>query len=145
MPTLTDLSPRYLIPHERNLRTDVGDVADLMASITAVGILQPLLVVPLPPEEHPATAPSGDGRPASADDGGDAPGWFQIIVGHRRHAAAVHLGLGTVPCLIAADEGEARRLVIMLAENTARVGLSASALSGIASGASFGGLGVVAA
>ena len=53
MPMLADLSPRYVIPHERNLHTDVGDVADLMASITAVGILQPLLVVPPPPEEHP--------------------------------------------------------------------------------------------
>jgi ParB family chromosome partitioning protein len=117
MPTLTELPPRYLIPHERNLRTDVGDVADLMASITAVGILQPLLVVPLPQDEHPPTEPgTGDGDQPAA--------WYQIIVGHRRHAAAVHLGLDTVPCLVATDEGEARRVVIMLSENVHRIGLS---------------------
>jgi ParB/RepB/Spo0J family partition protein len=133
VPTLTDLPPRYLIPHERNLRTDIGDVADLMASIEAVGILQPLLVVPLPEDEHPPTS-AGD-EPAA---------WYQIIVGHRRHAAAVHLGLDTVPCLIATDEGEARRVVIMLSENVHRIGLSPTALSGIASDASFGELGVVA-
>jgi ParB family chromosome partitioning protein len=119
VPTLTDLHPRYLIPHERNLRTDVGDVADLMASITAVGILQPLLVVPLAADEIP-----DDARPDDA--GGEGPGWFQIIVGHRRHAAAVHLGLASVPCLVATDEGDADRIVKILAENVHRVGLTAT-------------------
>jgi ParB family transcriptional regulator, chromosome partitioning protein len=133
--TLTDLPTERLVPHERNLRSGVGDISDLQASITAVGILQPLLVVPLP-DDHPCRAtlePTVDGY------------WFQIIIGHRRHAAARELGLGTVPCLLAADEGEADRVVKMLAENVHRQGLSTTALSGIASGASFDELGVVAA
>jgi ParB family chromosome partitioning protein len=114
MPTLSDLPTDHLVPHERNIRSGVGDLSDLQASITAVGILQPLLVVPLP-VDHPCavTLDTDDGRP-----------WFQIIIGHRRHAAAAALSLDTVPCLVAADEGEADKIVKMLSENVHRQGLS---------------------
>ena len=44
MHQLIDLDPNQLDPHQRNLRTDVGPVDDLKASIEAVGILQPLVV-----------------------------------------------------------------------------------------------------
>jgi ParB/RepB/Spo0J family partition protein len=116
MPTLTELPTDHLVPHERNVRSGVGDLSDLMASITAVGILQPLLVVPLP--EPPSTT-----GPDIPDRAGP---WYQIIVGHRRHAAATQLQLDTIPCIIATDEGEADRVVKMVAENVHRLGLSAS-------------------
>jgi len=111
---LTDLPTDHLVPHERNIRSGVGDLSDLKASIAAVGILQPLLVVPLP-VDHPCTVTldTSDGQPR-----------YQIIVGHRRHAAATELGLGSVPCLLAEDEGEADRVVKMIAENVHRQGLS---------------------
>jgi ParB family chromosome partitioning protein len=37
-----------LRPHPTNVRTDLGDLTELAASITAVGLLQPLLVKPRP-------------------------------------------------------------------------------------------------
>src|SRR5690242_20556225 len=103
MHQLTDLDPNQLEPHQRNLRTDVGPVDDLKASIEAVGILQPLVV----------TAADEDGR-------------YRIVIGHRRHTAALDLGLATVPCIVATDEGEAHTIVTMLAENVHRVGLTVS-------------------
>lgn len=128
MPTLTDLPTDHLVPHERNLRSGVGDLSDLIASIGAVGILQPLLVVPLHDhtQHDQASAPDGTGAEQ-----------FQIIVGHRRHAAATEMAMATVPCIIAADQGEVDRVVKMLAENVHRQGLTTTALSGIASDASF--------
>ena len=77
MPTLTDLPCDHLVPHERNVGSGVGDLSDLMASITAVGILRPLLVVPLA-AGHPDTGPDAAGSGAGP--------WYQIIVGHRRHS-----------------------------------------------------------
>ena len=118
MPTLTDLPTDHLVPHERNLRSGVGDLSDLIASIGAVGILQPLLVVPL--HDH---RPETQHDQANAPDGTGAE-QFQIIVGHRRHAAAAELAMTTVPCIIAADQGEADRVVKMLAENVHRQGLT---------------------
>ncbi|MBN1170681.1 MAG: ParB/RepB/Spo0J family partition protein [Micromonosporaceae bacterium] len=100
--TLVYLDPSCLLPHERNLRTNVGDVADLVASIEAVGILQPLVVLPVD----------------------DQPETYRIVIGHRRHQAALTLGLTAVPCLVATSEDDAHLIVSMLGENTARVGLT---------------------
>src|SRR5262245_46977289 len=100
MHQLLDLDPNLLDSHQRNLRTDVGPVDDLKASIEAVGILQPLVV----------TCSEESVR-------------YRIVIGHRRHTAALDLGLATVPCIVAADEGVAHTIVTMLAENVHRVGL----------------------
>jgi hypothetical protein len=59
------------------------------------------------------------------------------VIGHRRHAAALHLELPVVPCMVAADEGEALEVIKMITENDQRIGLSVTALSAIASDASF--------
>ena len=64
-----------------------SDVADLVASIREVGLLQPLLVVA-----------RGDTQ-------------FHVVAGANRLAAARQAGLGTVPCLVVnADEEAAVRL-----------------------------------
>jgi ParB family chromosome partitioning protein len=100
--TVVKIDPQCLVPHERNLRTEVGDVSDLTASIEVVGLLQPLVVLPDP----------------------DQADTYRIVIGHRRHQAALTLGLSTVPCLIAESVDAAHQIVTMLAENTARVSLT---------------------
>jgi ParB family chromosome partitioning protein len=109
------LDPRDLVGHPRNVRTELGDLSGLTASIAAQGVLEPLVVVP-----------SGDGH--------------MILAGHRRAAAAIEAGHTHVPCLIrsdlfvgdllAADEPlsrsvEAEQVAAMLAENLHREGLTA--------------------
>lgn len=78
-----------------NPRRRVGDVKDLVASITALGVLEPLVVVPRP-------------------DGG-----YEVVAGHRRLAAAGQAGLMELPCTVR-ELSEAERLEAALVENLAR-------------------------
>ena len=94
--------PNLLIDNPRNLRTAVADVEDLKASMAVVGILCPLVVVPV------------DGEIAQ----------LMIMIGHRRKYAAIDLGFPLVPVIIAPDEGAAKLIIAQLAENGDRVGLS---------------------
>lgn len=100
-PQLVDVALAKLVAHPRNPRRDVGDVTDLAASITAVGILEPLIV-----------APNGRGK-------------LILIAGHRRLAAARKAKLKWVPCLIRPDlDTDAKQLEAMLVENLHRADLS---------------------
>ena len=47
---LVQLDPRTLAAHPANIRTDLGDVTELAASIRSVGVLEPIVVVPAPAE-----------------------------------------------------------------------------------------------
>lgn len=96
--------PNLLIDNPRNLRASVADVDDLKASMAEVGILCPLVVVPV------------DGDPSR----------LMIEIGHRRKYAAIELGLPLVPIVIAPDEGAAKLIFAQLAENGHRVGLTAT-------------------
>ena len=71
-----------------------GSVDELRQSIKEVGILQPLLVAPLGPQERASRA--------TQDGGGDAAveARFRIIDGANRYRAAIQLELRTVPCLV---------------------------------------------
>jgi ParB/RepB/Spo0J family partition protein len=86
-----------LQPADDNLRGPVGDVSELARSIAGVGVIEPLIVVPL------------DGEPRR----------YRIVAGHRRHLAAAKAGLDTVPCLIR-EMTEAERVEVMLVENLQR-------------------------
>jgi ParB family chromosome partitioning protein len=77
-----------------NARGDLGDVSDLAVSIRAIGLQKPLLVTPL-----------------------DGDGW-QILDGHRRHAAARQLGLPHLDAILRRDHGPAHRLQQQLAIHT---------------------------
>lgn len=115
MSSLADLDPRLLAPNPRNPRTDAAaDIGDLLATIPLVGILQPLVVIPI------------SDQVATTDDGHAvfAPETYRIVIGHRRHAAALHLELPVVPCLVAADENEALEVIKMIIENDQRIGLT---------------------
>ena len=119
MSDLRDLSVAQLVPDDLNPRSDL-DTDDLVSSIRAVGILQALLVIPIP-ADTPAAPGTDPGT--SVGHGGER---FRIVAGHRRHAAAVRLGLDTVPCLVATDQGQADTLVKIVSENGVRRGLRVS-------------------
>jgi ParB/RepB/Spo0J family partition protein len=84
-----------LMASEDNPRRKVGDVRSLAASISAVGILEPLVVTPRP------------------------EGGYQVVAGHRRLAAATMAGLNEVPCTVR-ELTEVERLEVALVENLAR-------------------------
>ena len=63
--TLTYLDPRALAANPANVRSDLGDLASLVASIRSVGVIEPLIVIP------------------------DADGGHLIVAGHRRNAAVI--------------------------------------------------------
>lgn len=90
-----------LVPADDNLRRRTGDVRDLAASITAVGVIEPLVVSPTDDDDR-----------------------YVIVAGHRRHAAAQKAGLAEVPCTIRTLT-DAERIEIMLVENLQRADLSA--------------------
>jgi ParB family chromosome partitioning protein len=87
-----------LHPHPGNVREDLGDLTELVASIRAHGILQPVVVQP-----HP-----------------QRPGNFIILAGHRRYEAAKKAGLDEVPITVRQAAGGARAIEIMLVENCQR-------------------------
>jgi ParB family chromosome partitioning protein len=76
-------------------RTSVGDLSELKKSIEAKGVLEPLLVRPVP------------------------GGRYRIIAGERRFRAAMEAGLAEVPC-IELDVSDSEVLEIALIENLHR-------------------------
>lgn len=103
--TIEDLPVEDLHPNPNNPRRQVGDVADLEASIRSQGIKQPLLVTPT----------------GETDIDGHAQ--YRVVIGHRRLAAAKQAGLESVPAII--ERMDARReREVMLVENSQRSDLT---------------------
>lgn len=103
--TIEDLPVEDLHPNLNNPRRQVGDVADLEASIRSQGIKQPLLVTPT----------------GETDIDGHAQ--YRVVIGHRRLAAAKQAGLEPVPAII--ERMDARReREVMLVENSQRSDLT---------------------
>lgn len=96
-PQLEQRPVAELRPHPLNPRgpVDPASLDELVASVRAQGVLQPLLVTP-------------DGV---------------IVAGHRRHAAALRAGLAVVPIVVRAMS-EAEQVDAMLAENIQREDLT---------------------
>lgn len=88
-----------LHPAQDNPRAELGDVAELAASIAAVGLLQPLLVTPR------------------------AEGGWMVVAGHRRLAALQAAGQGSASCVVRALD-DTQRQEAMLVENIQREGLT---------------------
>ena len=76
-PELCWLNLADLRPHPDNPRAQVGELTELVRSINAHGILEPLVV--LPADDH---------------------GVYFIVAGHRRHAAGLKAGVTEVPAVI---------------------------------------------
>jgi len=89
-----------LEPNPQQPRVDVGDLEELIASITEKGVLEPLLV-----------------RPSQVG------GRFMIISGERRYRAAREAGLHEVPC-IEMDVDDRAVAEIALIENLQRKDLT---------------------
>lgn len=83
-----------------NPRENLTDIDDLAASIREAGLIQPIVVQKIP------------GR-----DG------YQIVAGHRRHAAVRKLGWPKIPALIRRDMLPDEELLAMLIENGQRADL----------------------
>ena len=77
-----------------NVRSNVGDISDLISSIKAVGILEPIVVRSVGKQ-------------------------FEIVIGSRRFAAARKAGLKTVPALVR-EMTDDQAIVESLAENLQR-------------------------
>jgi ParB family transcriptional regulator, chromosome partitioning protein len=92
------LRPNPLQPRKA---LDEEALAELVESIRARGVIQPLLVRPVP----------------------DEPDAFEIVVGERRYTAAGRAGLEAVPCLVRTlDDRET--FLLSVAENVAREDLN---------------------
>ncbi|AZS11738.1 ParB-like partition protein [Arthrobacter phage Maja] len=112
--TFQELAIDQLAIHPKNVRKDLGIVTDLANSISAQGIMQPLVVAPALEAKAPGwETPSLDRKK------------FTIIAGHRRHAAAQLANLHVLPCVIREDlDTEPKQLEAMLVENTQRADLT---------------------
>lgn len=96
--TITEIEeiPVELIsPHPKNPRKDIGDITELVESIKKTGIMQNLTVI----------------RRGNR---------YQLLIGHRRCAAAKAAGLEKVPCKVVQGLSESEQVAIMLEENMQR-------------------------
>ncbi len=119
------VSLSMLEPDPKQPRTNMGDLAELVASIREKGVLEPILV------RRVGEGGSGEGR---ANDGGPARALpsragessvsYRIISGERRYRAAQEAGLSQVP-VIEMDVDEQEALEIALIENLQRKDLTA--------------------
>ena len=92
------ISIELIDPNPHQPRCAMGDLAELMASITEKGILEPLIVRQLRDR-------------------------FQIVAGERRYQAAVRVGLSEVPVIVRdLDDGESIELALI--ENIQRKDLT---------------------
>ncbi len=89
-------------PDQPRRHFDETRLAGLAASIRAQGIIQPIIVTPLP----------------------GSPGRYQILAGERRWRAAQQAGLHDVPVVVRETEKDAR-LELALVENLQRADLNA--------------------
>lgn len=92
-----------LHPHPDNPRKELGDLTELADSIKANGIYQNLTVVP--------------------DDPTNSYTKFTIVIGHRRHAAAMLAGVSEVPCVVV-EMTPKEQVQTMLLENMQRSDLT---------------------
>ena len=90
-----------LQPHPKNVRRDIGDITELTDSIRAQGIMQNLLVVPVPGHEEDLDL-------------------FWVVIGNRRLAAAEAADKPLLPCTIALGLTEQEQIELMLVENLQR-------------------------
>ena len=99
-----------LVPNPKQPRTEIGELSDLVASIREKGVLEPILIRPLPGE-------------SAAGEAGAKGSRYSIIAGERRYRAALEAGLFEVPA-IELDVSEEEALEIALIENLQRKDLT---------------------
>ena len=95
---ILDLPLSSIVPAPDNPRRDLGDVDELAASMSELGMLQPLVVT-------------------------ERDGKFMVVCGHRRHAGAKKAKLKSVPA-IARELDEPQRIKARVIENCQRSDLA---------------------
>lgn len=131
MPQIVNIAIDQLFPHPDNPRKDLGDLTELADSIKASGVLQNLTVVPrlrdMTDDEYRTACAEYRANPTEEGqrivNRHTVAEGYTIIIGHRRHAAALLAGLTELPCIVV--EMDAReQLQTMLAENMQRSDLT---------------------
>ncbi|OKL51240.1 ParB/RepB/Spo0J family partition protein [Buchananella hordeovulneris] len=119
------LSPTVIVPNAKQPRQvfDTEEVEELAASITEVGLLQPIVVRPLAADDERRHAGRLVGHDPDSDDGERIAGEYELIMGERRLRAAQLAGLTEVPAIVreTADEDMLRDALL---ENLHRVNLN---------------------
>ena len=100
---LAHLNPNDIMPNRAQPRTifDEDDLAELVHSIREVGVLQPIVVRPLP----------------------DEPGKYELVMGERRLRATKEVGLDVIPAVVR-DTADIDMLRDALLENLHRAQLN---------------------
>lgn len=124
---IVNIEIKRLFPHPDNPRKDIGDVTELAESIKKNGIMQNLTVIPghrmtelewLELERKYKENPNEELRHAM--NSGYVDSDYTLIIGHRRHAAAVRAGLTELPCRVVENLSHREQVSIMLEENMQR-------------------------
>ena len=126
--SLVWLPVEKLFPHPDNPRKDLGDLTELAESIAENGVMQNLTVIANIDDstEHERML---DGTTECSEEYRDHAILhafkkdYTIIIGHRRHAAAVQAGLLELPCVIV-DLDYPAQIATMLMENLQRSDLT---------------------
>jgi ParB family chromosome partitioning protein len=113
---LANLNPLDIVPNAQQPRTEFREeeLAELVTSIREVGVLQPIVVRPLP---SPA---KGKGKGASRDT---TEVQYELVMGERRLRATKQLGLATIPAIVK-DTADESMLRDALLENLHRAELN---------------------
>lgn len=107
--TFAQIPLDQILPNPRQPRQvfDEDDLAELVASITELGVLQPVVVRPIPAD--------GAGESGSAR--------FELVMGERRYRASVEAGTSTIPAIVR-ETGDEHMLRDALLENLHRAQLN---------------------
>lgn len=100
---LAHLNPADVVPNAHQPRSvfDESDLAELVHSIREVGVLQPIVVRPIP----------------------EQPGKYELVMGERRLRATKEVGLDTIPAIVR-DTADVDMLRDALLENLHRAQLN---------------------
>ncbi len=101
MDTYTEVKLEDIDPDPDQPRKDLGDLEELKASISQVGVIQPIIISPVEETRR-----------------------FRLLAGERRFAAAKALGMRTIKAIVRSIE-EQERLYVQVIENIQRKDLNA--------------------
>jgi len=113
---LANLNPLDIVPNAQQPRTEFREeeLAELVSSIREVGVLQPIVVRPIP-------ATSAKKRAGGAKGVTDVQ--YELVMGERRLRATKELGLATIPAIVK-DTADESMLRDALLENLHRAELN---------------------
>ncbi|GAA0964495.1 ParB/RepB/Spo0J family partition protein [Frigoribacterium faeni] len=106
---LANLNPLDIVPNAQQPRTEFRqeELSELVTSIREVGVLQPIVVRPLPAKGGKSSAPVQ----------------YELVMGERRLRATKELGLATIPAIVK-DTADDAMLRDALLENLHRAELN---------------------